>query len=79
MDALLLENTEKFKKGDLLKEIEVLADGIKKDDNLISHKDVILLNEALTSADETKIKNMIKEFLKQVFWRLYSRNSFVLQ
>jgi hypothetical protein len=79
MYALLIENTGKYKKGEILKEFKSSKKGIMKEKSFISYNNVILLNENLTKKDEDQIKKIIKEFLKLVFWRLYSRNSFVLQ
>jgi len=77
--AILLEDTKKFKKGDLIKNIKRSPEGIIKEDDLIPYDKVLILNEALSTQDIAQVKKIVKDILKLVFWRLYTRNSFVLQ
>jgi len=39
----------------------------------------IPINEALTKADEEKIRRMVREMLKKMFWRLYTRSAFIVK
>ena len=79
MYAILTENINNLKKGDILKEFKLSNNGIVLDKKVIPYDSLIVLTENLTTADEAKIKKIVKDILKLVFWRLYTRNSFVLQ
>jgi len=78
MYALLTENINSFKKGDLVKDFKLSSEGIVLENNIIPYDSLIVLKENLTSQDEEKIKKIVRDMLKLVFWRLYTRNSFVL-
>jgi hypothetical protein len=79
MYAILTENTNNLKKGDVLKDFKLSTNGIVLNENIVPYENLILLKENLTAQDEAKIKKIVKDILKLVFWRLYTRNSFVLQ
>jgi len=39
----------------------------------------IVINEALTKVDEEKIRRLVREMLKKMFWRLYTRSAFIVK
>lgn len=47
--------------------------------HFIQKSDYITLNEELTSQDERKIRDMIRDQLELFFWRLYTKKSFLLK
>ena len=78
MKALILENTKFLSKGDVVLVERYNNKNIVVNKELIPFTNVLLLKEELTSQDEAKVKKIVKDVLKLFFWRLYTRNSFVL-
>jgi len=75
MKYIIFEDTYHYKKGQIVKADKIVDNGIIHNNNFIS-KDV-LINEALEKDDLVKIKAMIKSQLELLFWRLYTKSSFL--
>jgi len=53
--------------------------GIVNGKNFISKSDFVFLNEKLSRADEEEIRKMVREMMKKIFWRMYTRSAFFVQ
>ena len=69
---LIVENSGKYKAGTILDSV----DSVNKS---IPRENFIFLNEALNRQDEEKVRKIVREVLKRMFWRIYTRSSFIVQ
>jgi hypothetical protein len=77
---LFLEDTGSYKKGTTIENCFPTIRGVLDEQgNLIKKKNFIYLTEKLSKEDEEKVKALIKEMLKLVLWRMYTRSSFITQ
>ena len=78
---LITENTNFFKKGDVIKEnFNLLEEGVEigEEKHFLNKKKFINLNEALTPNDEKRIREMIRVQMKYLFWQLYTKQGILL-
>lgn len=69
-----------IKKGKILTNYETLKEGVLvgKQKHFIPNESFISLNESLTTADEKRIKDLIRQQLKFLMWNLYTKNNMLL-
>ena len=80
MKILLLEKVNSYEKGTVIENCFPTIRGVLDEQgNFIKKKDFLYLTEKLNKEDEERVKVIIKEMLKLVLWRLYTRSSFVTQ
>lgn len=73
---LVIEDTAKYKKGTILESYQIVDDGIEvSDKDFLSESKYIMLTESLSKEDEKKIRDMIKQQLKLMFWNLYTKQA----
>mgnify|MGYP000653294918 CR=1 FL=1 len=75
--VLVVEDTAKFKKGTILESYKFVDDGINVEEDFLNESKYILLTEALSKADEKRIRDMIREQMKLIFWNLYTKQSVI--
>lgn len=73
---VILEDTRYFKMGDKVQGI-VTEEGAHIGKHYVSKDQFVILQEAMTKADEDKIRRIVREMLKKMFWRMYTRSSFI--
>ena len=66
---LIIENCKKYKAGTIL----------DSRDNTVSKESFVYLDESLNRQDEEKVRKIVREALKRLFWRLYTRQAFLVQ
>lgn len=80
-EILVVKDTFHYKKGTVVNEkYKEVNEGIEIGDEkrFLSNNSIIRLNETLTSQDEKRIKDMIRNQLKYMFWQMYSKQSYLL-
>lgn len=75
MKVIVLKESFFYKKGQLI-EGKKTKGGFVDGENFINESDFI--NEEITKDDEKKIKDIIKTQLELMFWRLYTKSSFLI-
>jgi hypothetical protein len=76
--VLVIEDTARFKKGTILESYKKVDDGIEVSDDFLNESKYILLTEALSKEDEKKIRDMIREQMKLIFWNLYTKQGVIV-
>jgi len=77
---LIITEHKDYKSGQVLNNCLKTVNGILDENNdFIKSNKVICLTEKFSKKDEEEIKKIVRELLKKVFWRIYTRNSFLLQ
>lgn len=72
----IIEESCYFKMGDEVEGV-VTNEGVRIGDHFLDKSQYVVLNEALTKTDEEKVRRIIRQVLKTMFWRLYTRSSFI--
>lgn len=75
--ALIINESAYFKVGEIV-EGEELKDKFMVNEHAIEPENYILL-EKLNSNDEAQVRKIVQDVLKRMFWRIYSRNAFLLK
>lgn len=75
--ALIINESAYFKLGEIV-EGEELKDKFMVNEHAIEPENYILL-EKLNSNDEAQVRKIVQDVLKRMFWRIYSRNAFLLK
>lgn len=78
LQVLILEDTYYFKAGEIV-EGEKKDDGVMIENHFVNKDSFINLNEALSPADEEQVRRIIRDLLKRMFWRQYTRSAFMLK
>ena len=76
MKVIILEDTNKYKSGEIL-EVDKADNDLYINNNFISKNNYI--TEDLTEKDLIKVKELIDKKFKLFFWRLYTKSKIVLQ
>lgn len=76
--VIMTEDTRYFAQTQELEGL-VVEGGIRVGDHFVSEEQYIVLSEALSKTDEEKIRRMVREMLKKMFWRLYTRSAFIVK
>jgi hypothetical protein len=79
MELLVTKDTLGFKEGDIINPSRTLKEGAYSGDNFISRRNYIVLKESLTAEDLAIIDTIIKKKFSILFWRLYTRQQFLLK
>lgn len=76
---LILENSIKFKKGQIIENYkEVIDEGVEVNEDFVPKGQYLLLSENLSKEDERKVKMLVREMMKRVFWNLWTKNATIL-
>jgi hypothetical protein len=76
---IVVEDTFKLKRGQIIETYKKVSGGaITKDGDFLSTKNYIVLTEALSKDDEKKIRDMIRQQLRLMFWNLYTKNGILI-
>lgn len=75
---LVTEDTIKFKKGMILENYRLVDDGLQVSKDFLNKKNFIVLTESLSKEDEKKIRDMIRQQMKLVFWNLYTKQAMLV-
>ena len=68
------------KKGIIINSYIVLDNGIiTEDSNFLSKASVLLLTEKLSSDDEKRVREIIKQQIRTLLWNLYTKQSMLVQ
>jgi hypothetical protein len=76
--TIITEDSHFFKKGQIV-EGELSKDGLLVENHFVSKDSFIILNEALSLQDEEKVKNLVRDIIKRMFYRQYVRAAFLLK
>ena len=76
--TIITEDSHFFKRGQIV-EGELSNEGLLVENHFISKDSFIVLNEALTLQDEEKVRNMVRDIIKRMFYRQYVRAAFLLK
>ncbi len=76
--TIISEDTHYFRKGQIV-EGELTKEGLIVETHFISKDSFIVLTEALSLQDEEKVKGLVRDVLKRMFWRQYTRAAFLLK
>ena len=58
--------------------ISLSCQGILINNQHIPRENYFFLNEKLSSSDEEEVKKIVKTIIQKMFWRLYTRSSFLV-
>lgn len=76
---IVTENTFIFKKGTVLENYSVLKDGILTEEkHFLAKKDYVILNEKLSVDEEKRVRELIRQQLKVLFWNLYTKQGVII-
>lgn len=78
MKSLIIKDSYYFKLGEIV-EGKQTQGGLLINEHFIKEGSYIILSEALTPQDEERVKTLVRDILKRFMWRMYTRNSFLLQ
>ena len=68
------------KKGIIINSYIVLDNGIiTEDSNFLSKASVLLLTEKLSSDDEKRVREIIKQQIRTLLWNLYTKQLMLVQ
>ena len=74
--TIITEDSHFFKKGQIV-EGELSKDGLLVENHFVSKDSFVILSEQLSLQDEEKVKNLVRDILKRMFWRMYTRSGFI--
>lgn len=74
--TIISEDTYYFKRGQIV-EGDVTGEGLFVENHFIPKDSFIILSENLSLQDEEKVKGLVRDVLKRMFWRLYTRSAFI--
>ena len=73
--AIVVEDSAFFRKGQIV-EVERSDEGVLTESGQFIHgESVIVLDEALSLKDETRVRELIRQALKQLMWNMYTKSS----
>jgi len=67
-----------YKQGEVIKNYIQTEKGILINNQHIPRENYFFLNEKLSSSDEEEVKKIVKTIIQKMFWRLYTRSSFLV-
>jgi hypothetical protein len=76
--CFIIEESFYFKPGQIVEATKVDG-GIKIREHFLEENAYIELNEALAPRDEERVREICREILRRMFWRIYTRNAFILK
>lgn len=75
---VITEDSAFFRKGQIIESYEVAQDGVSIEDKFLNESQFIVLKEKLSKDDESKVRELIRQSLKALFWNIYTKNSTIL-
>lgn len=75
---IILEDSAFFHKGQIIEKYNLTSDGININGKFLQENKFIILNENLSSDDEKKIRDIVRQTLKTLLWNLYTKSSTIL-
>lgn len=75
---VILTESAFFKRGQVVEKYETADDGIMVEGKFVTEGQYVMLTEKLSDSDERRIKELIKQQLKLLFYNLYSKQSFIV-
>ena len=77
---IVIKETFSVKKGTIINSYTVLDNVIiTEDSNFLSKASVLLLTEKLSSDDEKRVREIIKQQIRTLLWNLYTKQSMLVQ
>lgn len=76
--SIITEDSYFFKKGQIV-EGQITKDGLLVENHFIAKESYIILTEVLTLQDEEKVKGIVRDILRRLFYRQYVRAGFLLK
>jgi len=71
--------TKGLKRGEFLESYISTEKGLISNNKLIPKGSFVYLNEKLSKQDQQEVKDIIKQMLRLVLWRMYTRSAFITQ
>lgn len=75
---LILKDGNGYKKGQLVENYVTTKKGIMTGKNYVPKTDFVFLTEKLSKQDEDEVRRLVRELLKRMFWRMYTRSGFIV-
>jgi len=75
---LITKDGKDYKKGQLVESYIATKKGIVTGKKYIPKGDFIYLNEKLSKQDEEDVRKLVREMLKKMFWRMFTRAGFIV-
>ncbi|MEO6303070.1 MAG: hypothetical protein ABIP51_07840 [Bacteroidia bacterium] len=76
---IVTKNTFNLKRGTVLENYTTVRDGIiTENKDFLSNKNFVLLTEKLSTDDEKRVREIIKQQIRVLLWNLYTKNSILL-
>lgn len=73
---IVTEDTFSLKRGQVIESYEKVQGGaVTKDGHYLSEAKYVVLTEKLSTDDEKRIRDMIRQQLRLMFWNLYTKQS----
>lgn len=57
----------------------MVEDGLLLENKVVAKNHLVCLTENLSKQDEDKIRDIVRDILKKMMWRTYTRSNFLLQ
>lgn len=76
--SIITEDSHFFKRGQIV-EGEITKDGLLVENHFIAKESYIILTEVLSLQDEDKVKHIVRDIIRRMFYRQYVRANFLLK
>lgn len=76
--SIITEDSHFFKKGQIV-EGELTQEGLMVENHFIAKESYIILTEVLTLQDEEKVRQIVRDIMRRLFYRQYVRANFLLK
>lgn len=76
--AVITEDSAFFRRGQIVEGYKRVDDGIVLDGKYIDGDKLVFLKETLSGSDEQRIRDLIKQQLRQLFYNMYTKQSFII-
>lgn len=76
--AVILEDSAFFKRGQIISDYKKSEDGLLFEGKFVNDEKVVYLTETLSANDEVRIREIIRQQLKALFYNLYTKQSFII-
>lgn len=74
---LVIKESGKIKEGQIVESYVQTKKGILTGKQYIPKENFVYLNEKLNTADQEEVRKIVKKMLQTMFWRMYTRSSFI--
>lgn len=71
----ITEDTYLFKQGEVYENFTYTLNGVLIENNFINKKNYIVLKEKLSSEDEKRVREIIKQQLSRLLWNMYTKQN----